>query len=533
MRQFDLPGRSPAYATSGMAATSHPRATLAALEVLRDGGNAVDAAVTAVAVLSVVEPGMTGIAGDCFALYAPAGGGPNGETVIGYNGSGRAPAAATVDRLREQGVMKLEPTSVHTVTVPGAIEAWARLAGDFGTRDLGRLLAPAIELAEAGYPTQPRVAWDTFRFTDKLAGNEAARALFLVDGKAPPAGTLLCQPKLAATLRAVAEGGPAAFYEGPVAEAMVRSLNALGGLHTVDDFAARGGDYVAPVSTRYRDVEILECPPNGQGFVALILLNILEGFDLASLDPDGAERLHLEIEAARLAYADRDSYVFDHIPDRAGLDPFLSKEYAAGRRRLIDPDRAMAADAVISLRPESNTTYLCVVDVDGNAISLINSLFAAFGSGIACPETGVVFQNRGLGFSLDPASANAIGPRKRPVHTIMPGMMLRDGQVEMPFGVMGGQYQPYGHAHFLTNLVDYGMDPQAALDNARLFANAGNIEVESGITAAAIAGLEARGHTIVPAPAPHGGGQAIRIDRARGVLVGGSDPRKDGCAMGF
>jgi gamma-glutamyltranspeptidase/glutathione hydrolase len=533
MRNFEAGGRSAAYATNGMAATSHPRATLAALDVLRSGGNAVDAALTAVAVLSVVETGMTGIAGDCFALYAPAGGGPNGETVIGYNGSGRAPAAATVDRLREQGVMKLEPTSVHTVTVPGSVEAWARLAADFGTRDLADLLAPAIDLAETGYPIQPRVAWDWGRFEAKLAANPAARDLFLDGGKALKPGTPFRQPKLAATLRAIASKGPDGFYKGPVAETMVRTLNALGGLHSVDDFAAAAGEYTVPVSTGYRGWEVLECPPNGQGFVALIMLNILEGFDLAGVDPDGVERLHLEIEAGRLAYADRDRYVRDHIPARDGLDPFLGKDYAAGRRALIDPARAMAPDAVVSLRPQSNTTYLTVVDRDGNAISLINSLFAAFGSGIACPETGVLFQNRGLGFSLDPASANAIGPGKRPVHTIMPGMLLRDGRVEMPFGVMGGQYQPYGHTHFLTNMLDYGMDPQQALEHPRLFTNAGNVEAESGIAANVRAALAARGHNVVPAPAPHGGGQAIRIDWQRGLLIGGSDPRKDGCAMGY
>ena len=528
MRNFELPGRSPVFAAHGMAATSHPRATLAALDMLRGGGNAVDAAIAAVAVLCVVEPAMTGIGGDCFALYAPAGG-----KVIGYNGSGRAPAAATTGWYRDRGIAAIDPVSVHAVTVPGAIEAWTRLAADHGTRDIGALLAPAIDLAENGSPVPPRIAWDWQRFAAKIAANPAARDIFLDGGKPPAPGTVFRQPRLAETLRRVAADGADGFYKGPAAAAMAASLAALGGLHTADDFAAAAGQYDVPVSTGYRGYEVLECPPNGQGFVALIMLNILEGFDMAALDPAGADRLHLEIEAGRLAYADRDRYVRDHIPSRDGLDPFLTDDYAAERRHLIDPSRAMPADAIVSLQPHSNTTYLTVVDGDGNAISLINSLFQGFGSGIACPETGVLFQNRGFGFTLDEASANAIGPGKRPVHTIMPGMLVRDGRAEMPFGVMGGQYQPFGHTHFLTNVLDHGMDVQAALDDARLFANAGKVEAESGVTAAARDGLTARGHTITAPEAPHGGGQAIRIDWDRGVLVGGSDPRKDGCALGY
>ncbi len=528
MRNFESPGRSAAYATNGMAATSHPRATLAALDVLRSGGNAVDAAVAAAAVLAVVEPAMTGIGGDCFVLYAPAGG-----DILAYNGSGRAPFAATTGWYLDQGITAIGAETVHAVTVPGAVDAWARLVADHGTCEFGALLADAIDIAEEGFPVTPRVAFDWKRFEAKLANNAVAAGLFLDSGRAFAAGDRFRNPALAATLRVIAEKGADGFYKGPVAAAMTASLNALGGLHTADDFAAARGDYAEPVSTSYRGYEVLECPPNGQGFVALIMLNILEGFDLAALDPDGAERLHLEIEAGRLAFADRDRYVRDHIPSRDGLDPFLTRDYAAARHRLIDPDRAMAPDAAVSLRPQSNTTYLTVVDRDANAVSFINSLFQAFGSGIACAETGVMFQNRGFGFTLDEASANAIGPGKRPVHTIMPGMLARNGRAEMPFGVMGGQYQPFGHTHLLTNIIDYGMDPQAALENPRLFHQLGKVEAESGISAETVRGLEAMGHVVVPTVAPHGGGQAIRIDWERGVLIGGSDPRKDGCALGY
>jgi gamma-glutamyltranspeptidase/glutathione hydrolase len=528
MRNFEMAGRSAAYGANGMAATSHPRATLAALDILRAGGNAVDAAVAAIAVHSVVEPAMTGIGGDCFALYAPAGG-----DVVAYNGSGRAGAGATTQWYLENGITEIRADSPHAVTIPGAVDAWSRLVQDHGTKDLGELLATAIDLAETGYPIQPRVAFDWARFEAKLNANAPIRRRFLNDGHLFKAGDMFRQPELAATLREIANNGADGFYKGRVAEAMVATLNGLGGVQTVDDFANAAGEYCGPISTTYRDHQVLECPPNGQGFIALIMLNILEGFDLASLDPSSAQRLHLEIEAGRLGFKQRDRYFNDPGQSAAMIDGYLAKDYADRQRKLIHLDRAMSQSEVSTLPAQSDTVYLSVVDRDGNAVSFINSLFRPFGSGLLCPETGVMFHDRGSLFVVDEDSGNTIEPGKRPIHTIMPGMLMQNGRAVMPFGVMGGQYQPFGQTHLLTNILDFGMDVQQALEDPRLFYQFDQVEAESGISADAVAGLQALGHTVVPTVAPHGGGQAIWIDWDRGVLIGGSDPRKDGCALGY
>ena len=528
MRNFELTGRSAAYGTNGMAATSHPRATLAALDVLRAGGNAIDAAVAAAAVLAVVEPHMTGIGGDCFVVYAPAGG-----EIVAYNGSGRACAAAKTQWYLENGITEIQSDSAHAVTVPGAVEAWSRLVQDHGTRELGDLLVSAIDLAEAGYPIQPRVAFDWARFADKLNANEPTRRKFLNNGQPLQPGDQFSQPELAATLREIAGKGADGFYKGAVAETMVATLNQLGGLHTVDDFAAVRGGYCDPISTNYHGYDVVECPPNGQGFVALIMLNILEGFDLASLDASGAQRFHLEIEAGRLAFRDRDRYFTGNDRSVDHLQTYLAKDYAAQQRALISAERAMTASEVDTLHAQSDTVYLTVVDQDANAVSFINSLFRPFGTGLLCDKTGVMFHDRGSLFVVDEASGNTIDPGKQPVHTIMPGMLVESGRAVMPFGVMGGQYQPFGHTHFLTNILDYSLDVQAALDHPRVFYQDDTVLAESGISAAAVAELEALGHVVVPTASPHGGGQAIWIDWDRGVLIGGSDPRKDGCALGY
>ncbi len=528
MRNFEMPGRSAAFGTNGMAATSHPRATLAALDVLRAGGNAMDAAVAAAAVLAVVEPQMTGIGGDCFVLYAPAGG-----DIVAYNGSGRAGGAATTQWYLENGIAEIASDSVHAVTIPGAVEAWSRLVGDHGTRDFGALLAPAIDLAEDGYPIQPRVAFDWARFEAKLNANAAIQRMFLNDGRLFEAGDVFRQPQLAATLREIAKQGADGFYKGPVAEAMVATLNSLGGLQTLDDFAAVAGDYSEPISTNYRGYDVVECPPNGQGFVALIMLNILEGFDLAGLNPDGAQRLHLEIEAGRLGFRERDRYFTGHDRSAEHLQTYLGKDYADRQRGLISSERAMSPSDVDSLPAQSDTVYLTVVDRDTNAVSFINSLFRPFGSGLICEETGVMFHDRGSLFVVDEASGNTIEPGKRPLHTILPGMLMQNGRAVMPFGVMGGHYQPFGHTHLLTNILDYGFDVQQALDDPRVFYQDDTVLAESGVAAGVVAELAALGHAVEPTGAPHGGGQAIWIDWGRGVFIGGSDPRKDGCALGY
>ena len=537
MRDFHQPGRSPVAALNGMAATSQPVATLAAVEVLRAGGNAMDAAVAACAVLCVVEPQSTGIGGDCFVLYAPAGGaggnGGGGGEVIAYNGSGRAPAAAEAGWFADNGIAEIDVHSPHAVTVPGTIDAWTRLIADHGTMDFAALLAPAIDYAEDGYVVHSRVACDWADCVDKLAACEASARIFLPGGAPPRAGDVHRQPELAETLGTIARDGRDGFYQGRVAADIVAMLRDRGGLHTLDDFAAACGEYVTPIHTDYRGVEVYECPPNGQGIIALLMLNLLSGFDMAGLDPTGVERLHLEVEAGRLAFRDRDALLADPAVAEVPVEHLLSAAYADELRGFINPDRALGNMPPAGMAAHEDTVYLCVVDKDRNAVSFINSLFHSFGSGLTSPETGVVLQNRGAGFVVDPDHPNCIAPEKRPLHTIIPGMALEGDRAVMPFGVMGGDYQPFGHAHFLGNLIDHGMDVQAALDCPRVFHDGDVLEVERGIGDEAAAGLAALGHHVATAESPHGGGQAIRIDWERGTLTGGSDPRKDGCALGY
>jgi gamma-glutamyltranspeptidase/glutathione hydrolase len=532
MRDLQLPGRSPARAMNGMAATSHALATVTALNVLQDGGNAMDAAVAACAVQCVVEPQSTGIGGDCFCLIAPGG----AEKIVAFNGSGRAPAAADPDWYIAQGITTIEQPTPHAVTVPGAVDAWQTLLEKYGTKDLGELLQPAIRLAREGYPVTSRVASDWAANIPMLSHDPTTREVFLTESGKPPAeGQVHRQPKLAATLERIAKEGRDGFYTGPVAEDIVSHLQSLGGRHSLADFAAAKGAFVTPIKTEYRGNTVYECPPNGQGIVALEILNILSGYDLASMDPLSVERLHIEIEAARLAYGDRDAVVAD--PDRAQvpMDWMLSAEHAAELRDAIIADRAMQNIPPPTLPTHHDTIYLCVVDKDRNAVSFINSLFSAFGSGIMGPKSGVMLQNRGCGFVVKRGHPNCIAPNKRPMHTIIPGMVARDGKALMPFGVMGGQYQALGHAHFLTNHIDFGMDVQEAIDFPRVLStpNGKEVDVESGIPERVAKGLAALGHKVVKATKPIGGGQAIKIDWERGTLTGGSDPRKDGCALGY
>ena len=528
MRDLHLPGRSPAYATHAMAATSMPAATLTALDVLRAGGNAMDAAVAAVAVLGVIEPQSTGIGGDCFCLWKQP-----GKPVVALNGSGRAPEAASIDWFEARGIDAIDDTGPHSVTVPGAVGAWELLLATHGTKGLDELLQPAIRFAAEGWPVHHRVAFDWAMAADKLRKNRADS--FLPGGHAPPPGQLFVQPALAQTLRTIAEQGARGFYEGSVAADMVRTLRAAGGLHTEADFAAgrTAAAFVEPIRTGWRGYEVWQCPPNGSGLMVLMLLGILQGFPTAA-DPLDPARLHRHIEAARLVYRDRDAFIGDpagDIPVRELTDP----AYLRALHDLIDPARAMrlprAGEA--ALPPHRDTVYLCVVDQDGNACSFINSLFKSFGSGIVAERSGVMLQNRGAGFVVERGHPNCIGPGKRPMHTIIPGMLTQDGEAVMPFGVMGGHFQPMGQTLFLTNLLEYGLDIQQALDLPRVFPYGGKVEVERGVPASAVARLAELGHLPVPVERPHGGGQAIWIDRARGTLMGGSDPRKDGMALGF
>ncbi|MEB3360344.1 MAG: gamma-glutamyltransferase [Synechococcales bacterium] len=527
MRDFQLPGRSPVYGTQGVAATSHPLATLTAIEMLKAGGNAVDGAIAACAVQGVVEPQSTGIGGDCFALYVPAG----SQQPIAFNGAGRTPAAATVDWFGDRGITKIEQHSPHAVTVPGAVDAWSRLLADYGRKSLGDVLQPAQRLAAEGYPIYPRVANDWHAAAPTLRQDETARRIFLPQGRSPQPGEIHRQPELAATLAAIAEQGRDAFYKGAIAKDIVDYLQRLGGLHTLEDFAAAQGEYVTPIATTYRGYEVYECPPSGQGLVALLMLNILEGYDLKAFPAMSVERFHLMAEAARLAYRDRDLYIADPKPHPLPIQEILSEAYAEQLRRTICLERAMADLPLPAFPCHPSTVYLCVVDGEGNAMSLINSTYHSFGSGLVSPQTGVVLHSRGAGFRIDPGHFNCIAPRKQPLHTIIPGMLMQKGRAVLPFGVMGGDFQPAGHVHLLTNLLDYGMDVQTALDFPRVFSYQNVCHVEHGITPRVAEGLASLGHCVQPAYEPLGGGQAIWIDWETGVRVGGSDPRKDGCAI--
>jgi gamma-glutamyltranspeptidase/glutathione hydrolase len=530
VRDFQKPNRSAAIGENGMAATSHPLATLTALDVLRAGGNAMDAAIAAVALLGVIEPAMTGIGGDCFVLYAPKGGKP-----IALNGSGRTPAKAETAWYLERGFNGIPPQSAHAVTIPGAVDAWFRLNADHGTKDMAELLGPAIRAAEEGFRVTPRVAWDWERNVEKLTADPNAARMFLPGGKPPKTGDAFRNPALGETLRRIAREGRKGFYEGSVAADIVGRLKELGGHHEEADFASVRCDYVEPVSTRYRGIELYECPPNGQGLAALMILNILSGYEMATLGE--ADRIHLLAEATKAVYAARDAYFCDPEHGDVAVRDYLSEGWAAKARRRIRMDQALPATAWDEVE-HKDTTYLTVVDRDRNAVSFINSLFAGFGSGIVAPQSGVVLHNRGWSFRTREGHPNAIAPKKRPMHTIIPGMVVENGRAILPFGVMGGHYQATGHAHFVSQVFDLGRDPQEAAEAPRSFAYGGELakgplSLETPIPDAVAEDLARRGHTVERAATPHGGCQAIRIDHQRGILIGGSDPRKDGMALGY
>jgi gamma-glutamyltranspeptidase / glutathione hydrolase len=534
--------RSPVLSRRGIVAASQPLAVAAGLEALRQGGTAADAAVATAAALNVTEPGSTGIGGDCFALYYDA----STRRVSALNGSGRAPAALSLERLRKEGLVDALPSfHPYTITVPGACAGWCDTVERFGRLSIGQVLAPAIRLAEEGFPVAPLTAHYWGLAAERLLRQSYGGLELTIEGRGPRAGEIWRNPGLVRTLQQVAEGGKRAFYRGEVAVAICASIQAAGGCMCEADLAAHASDWVDPVSTVYHGVRVWECPPNGQGLAALMGLNLLEGFDLASLPPLSSRRLHLEIEAMRLAFADTRWYVADPAFQPAPLEALLSKEYAAGRRRLIDPRRAVLDQKYGAPVAGSDTVYLSVVDGEGNACSFINSNYMGFGAGIVPKGWGFTLQNRGHNFSLDPAHPNALAPGKRPYHTIIPSMATRegdgsdDGDLYACFGVMGGFMQPQGHLQVVLALVDDGLDPQAALDRPRFCIQegeaGGQVALEDGIPLETIAELAAMGHPTAPVTgwgrSLFGRGQVILRDQGSGALWAGSDPRADGCAM--
>jgi gamma-glutamyltranspeptidase/glutathione hydrolase len=524
-RDFQLPGRSQVIACNGMAATSHPLASLAAIDVLREGGNAADAAVTACAVLCVVEPHMTGVGGDCFVMLAKP-----GQAPWGYNGSGRAASKASAEGLRAQGASEIG-TSIHAVTVPGAVEAWEATLKAHGTIGLDRALRPAIGYAENGFPIAARVAFDWARFVARLKTDPGTAKHYLFNGTSPKEGDVIRLPALAKTLKAVAAKGARAIYQGEIADDMAATLAAHGSLITADDIAAHKGEVARPIGSNYRGLDVLELPPNGQGLTALVMLNILETFDMKSLAALGPERFHLMLEAARIGYAVRDTHVADPKAMTIDVAKLLDKTWARTLAAKIDPARR--ADLPKMPTPGDETTFISIVDKDRMAVSFINTLYSNFGHGLCTEKTGIIFTNRGACFTLEPNHPNEFGPSKRPMHTIIPALAMRDNRVAYAFGVMGAHYQPMGHVQIILNLIDYGMDVQQAIEAPRAFFVGEDSAIERGMPAATIEGLKKRGHRVTTPDVPWGGAQVINIDWDRGVLIAGSESRKDGCALGY
>jgi len=527
-------GRAPIHAPNGMCATSHPLASRAAIDVLESGGNAVDAALTASAVLCVVEPMMTGLGGDCFALVAMQGGG----RIDGINGSGRAPQGLKSEDLRDLGYEGMPLFDVHSVTIPGAVDAWSRLHDAYGTMEFGEILAPAIKAAEDGFAVTPRVAHDWTSFKGRLGDTNAGRQHWLLDGAVPGPDDVFRSPGMVESLRMISARGRDGFYKGDLAADMVRTLKACGGRHTFEDFASTQSSSVTPIHTAYGGYNVWELPPNGRGLTALLMLNMLSCLDFSSLDPLGADRLHLQVEAQRLAYKVCDGAIGDPDFTEVPVDQILSMEFAAGLAARIDPAQRSAFPDPVPADLSRETVYISVVDRDRNAVSFINSIYYGFGSGIVSDRYGITFQNRGAGFSLVPGHPNELAGGKRPQHTIIPAL-LTDAtassarRIVMPFGVMGGDYQPMGHVQVLTNILEFGMDVQQAIDMPRLLFDGQTLLCEPAFEKDILADLERRGHSVEFAPEPLGGGQAIWIDWKSGDLVGGSDPRKDGCAIGY
>jgi gamma-glutamyltranspeptidase / glutathione hydrolase len=528
-RDFELCRRSEAVGMNGMAATSHPQATLAAIDLLRSGGNAIDAAVCAAAVQAVVEPTQTGIGGDCFALIQ----GRAHQTPLALNGSGWSPKAASIEWFTDRKLTEISVESPHAVTVPGSVASWERLINDHGRLEWAQVLSPAIALAEEGCCIPERLARDWGKQREKLRRNKAASALFLFDGEPPQPGTLHKQPALARTLTAIAKNGAREFYEGKVGANLVATLREQGGVHAIDDFAEFAPEYVTPISVNYRGYDLWECPPNGQGIVPMLMVKGLEGFDLAKYSPLSAQRFHLQAEFARLAYAERDAFVADPRTGKVPVDYLLSDSHMQELRKRVSLTRRMASVDTYPSRPHRDTVFICVVDRDQTAVALINSIFEDFGCGIACEKTGVIFHNRASSFVVEPQHPNAIAPRKRPMHTIIPAILAKGGKAVMPFGVTGAHFQPNGQVGVLTNIVDYGMSLQAAIDHPRMFARDDTFELERTVPESVAGDLRALGHQVARPENPLGTAQAIWIDHERGLLRGAADGRRDGIALGI
>ncbi len=547
--------RSNVLATRGMVATSQPLAAQAGLDILKAGGTAADAAIATAAMLNVVEPISTGIGGDCFALYWDA----RTKTITALNGSGRAAAAASIDALCKLGYTKMPGYTGHAVSIPGTVAGWSDLLERHGRMQLADVLKAAIWTAENGYPVSEIIATGWAQGVDKLlrapdwqsgdldnGPEQPSGHELLVDGCAPRPGELMRIPTLGETLRGVAAAGKQYIYHGEFAKKLSAHVQRYGGWITPADMAAHTSTWDEPISANYRGVTLYECPPNGQGLAAIIAVNLAAGFELAAMSE--ADRVHTMLECMRLGFADAQQWVCDPRVAKIPLAGLISQDYAARQRKQIHPQWAAQKVRYGDPRVGSDTVYLSVADGEGNACSFINSLFAGTGTGLVVPGTGVSLQNRAALFVLDPEHPNALAPNKRPYQTIIPAMTMRDGELHAAYGVMGGYMQPQGHFQVLVNMVDFGMSPQQALDMPRWQLtgpgaglgsqeDGGLILMEEGWSYATLAELARRGHRLTPVDGfgrvGFGGGQIILRDPQTGILTGGSDPRKDGCAVGW
>jgi gamma-glutamyltranspeptidase / glutathione hydrolase len=525
-------GRSMVISRNGIVAAESPLAAQAGVQMLERGGNAVDAAVAANAVMGLVAPMSNGIGGDLFAIVYDA---KSGE-LYGLNASGWAPAGLTIEFLKKQGFRDMPSQGIQSVTVPGAVDGWQKLLDRFGKKKFSEVLAPTIRTAEDGFPLPEWISGIWAANADFLRGNEAATQTYLPDDKAPRLGQIFRNPDVARSLRLIAQGGRDAYYKGELAKAIVETSRRHGGTHTEKDFAEFSAEWVEPISTTYRGWTVYELPPNVQGLAALEMLNIMETFPLDKWGLNTTASLHAMIEAKKLAYADLVRYIGDPKFSTLPVKQLLSKDFAATRAKLIDPNRANCNVGPGTLLPGSSTIYLSTVDREGNMVSLIQSNFGDFGSGIVAEGTGFVLQNRGAFFTLDPASPNALAPRKRPIHTIIPAFMER-GNVRIAFGIMGVWNQSQAHAQYVSHIVDFNQNIQAAMETARFtkqtFSGC-DVELENRVPGNVRAELEAKGHLVQMHNGfsnRFGGGQAVMRDFAAGVNYGASDPRKDGAAV--
>jgi len=524
-----MSGKFNVFAKHGMVASSQPLATLAAVRVLMEGGNAIDAAVSTAAVLGVVEPSSLGIGGDAFALFYSV----KDKALKALDASGRSPYAASLDFCRKSGFKGMPQRGIHSVTVPGAVHGWSTVLSASGTMPLRKILQAAIRYSEEGFPVAELTAESWHESEASLKDDEGAAINYLVNGRAPGAGEIFKNPRMAKTLRRIADEGADVFYKGDIAEKIVRCSEKKGGLFTLKDFADHRSDWVEAVTANYRGYDIYELPPATHGFVTLEMLKILEGFDVKAMGAQSADALHLMIEAKKLAFADRDRYLADRDYMNVSVNDLFSARRVGALRARIQKDRAASEFEAMPL--VADTEYVAAADSEGNLVSFIQSNFMGFGSGVVEPETGIVLQNRGHLFSIDENHPNCIGSHKRCVHTLMPGLIMKDGKPLAALGLKGGHVQPQVQAQIITNLIDFGMTIQEAIAAPRFNHMEGvKVGLESSIPEATVQELKRRGHQIVSGTRESfGGAHAIMIHPESGAFIGGSDPRKGGCAVGF